>query len=106
MASTLPPTAASMVCILACIALSAAIFGYVGMISGIGLTELINYGMQASGAGEAAGQDDISMFRDPTVSLTIALISTGVLILAGVLAGYFPARKAVKITAIEAMRAE
>jgi len=83
-----------------------AIFGYVGMISGIGLTELINYGMQASGAGEAAGQDDISMFRDPTVSLTIALISTGVLILAGVLAGYFPARKAVKITAIEAMRAE
>ncbi|MDD4405124.1 MAG: ABC transporter permease [Parabacteroides sp.] len=83
-----------------------AIFGYIGMILGIGLTELINYGMQASGMGEAAGQDDISMFRDPTVSLTISLVSTGILILAGVLAGYFPAQKAVKITAIEAMRAE
>jgi len=46
------------------------------------------------------------MFRDPTVSLTISLVSTGILILAGVLAGYFPAQKAVKITAIEAMRAE
>ena len=30
----------------------------------------------------------------------------GALVLAGVLAGYFPARKAVKITAIEAMRDE
>jgi len=43
---------------------------------------------------------------NPTVDLTVALMSTLLIVGAGVLAGYFPARKAVKITAIEAMRNE
>lgn len=51
-------------------------------------------------------QDDMTVFRNPTVSLNIALAATGLLILSGVLAGYYPARKAVKVTAIEAMRTE
>jgi putative ABC transport system permease protein len=34
------------------------------------------------------------------------MAATGVLIVAGVLAGYFPARKAVNISAIEAIREE
>ncbi len=84
-----------------------AIFGYVGMVVGIGLTELINYGMEMAGANSAGSNpEDTTVFRNPTVSLGISLAATGVLILAGVLAGYFPARKATKITAIEAMRAE
>lgn len=83
-----------------------AIFGYIGMVLGIGVTEGINYAMQMMNMGNASSGDDMTVFRDPTVSLGIALAATGLLVLAGVLAGYFPARKAVKITAIEAMRDE
>lgn len=88
-----------------------AVFGYIGMVTGIGLTELINYIMemtQAGGGGGGSGNmgENTTVFRNPTVNLGIALAATGVLIVAGVLAGYFPARKATKVTAIEAMRAE
>lgn len=83
-----------------------AIFGYVGMIGGIGVTEGINYAMEMMNVGKASSQDDMSIFLNPTVDLGIALSATALLIIAGVLAGYFPARKAVKVTAIEAMRTE
>jgi putative ABC transport system permease protein len=87
-----------------------AAFGYVGMVSSIGLTEGIDYLMTMSGANSApAGGnpgENITLFRHPVVNLGIAVSSTVLLIVAGVLAGYFPARKAVKISAIEAMRAE
>ncbi|HCC50903.1 MAG TPA: multidrug ABC transporter substrate-binding protein [Porphyromonadaceae bacterium] len=87
-----------------------AAFGYIGMVSGIGLTEGIDYIMTLSGANDApAGGnpgEDMTLFRNPTVSLGIAISSTVLLIIAGVFAGYFPARKAVKISAIEAMRTE
>ena len=83
-----------------------AVFGYAGMVLGIGVTEGINHVMQMMNAGNSAADGDMTVFRDPTVSLGIALAATGLLVLAGVLAGYFPARKAVKITAIEAMRDE
>ena len=56
--------------------------------------------------GQASSNDDMSIFLNPTVSLSVALSATLLIIAAGVLAGYFPARKAVKITAIEAMRNE
>ena len=82
-----------------------AIFGYIGMVSGIGLTELINYLMEMASGGSGGGQET-TVFRNPTVDLGTALAATGVLIAAGVLAGYFPARKAVKISAVEAMRME
>jgi putative ABC transport system permease protein len=87
-----------------------AVFGYVGMISGIGLTEGIHYFMTLTHVSEvpAGGNPDenLTLFRNPTVSLGIALSATILLIVAGVFAGYFPARKATKISAIEAMRAE
>lgn len=82
-----------------------AVFGYIGMLGGIGLTELINSGMEAAGVGENPGQGG-TIFLNPTVNLSIALASTLLIVIAGVLAGYFPARKAVRISAIEAMRAE
>lgn len=81
-------------------------FGYIGMITGVGLTEAINAVMESNSMGQASSNDDMSIFLNPTVSLSVALSATLLIIAAGVLAGYFPARKAVKITAIEAMRNE
>jgi putative ABC transport system permease protein len=79
------------------------IFGYVGMMGGIGLTELVNYIMLQSAAGTPNGP---TVFKDPTVELSYVLISTAILIIAGVIAGYLPARRAVRIKPIEAMREE
>ncbi len=79
-----------------------SIFGYVGMVLGIGLSEAINLAMEA--ASEVSSGP--SVFKNPTVSISIALGATALMVIAGVIAGYFPARKAVKITAVEAMRAE
>ncbi|OIP83389.1 MAG: hypothetical protein AUK44_05335 [Porphyromonadaceae bacterium CG2_30_38_12] len=80
-----------------------SIFGYVGMMLGVGLTELVNYFLMQSAAGNP---DGMSVFKDPTVSLNYVLISTTILIVAGVIAGYLPARRAVRIKPIEAMREE
>lgn len=80
-----------------------SIFGYVGMMMGIGLTELVNFFMVKSAA---AAPDAPSIFKNPTVELSYVLISTGILILSGVIAGYMPARRAVRIKPIEAMREE
>jgi putative ABC transport system permease protein len=46
------------------------------------------------------------VFMNPTVNLTYVYISTLILIVSGILAGYMPARKAVKIKPLEAMRDE
>lgn len=83
-----------------------AVFGYLGMVLGIGLTEGIHSLMEMANAGKEMADGDMSVFRNPTVSLGIALSATALIVAAGILAGYFPARKAVRITAIEAMRNE
>ena len=83
-----------------------AVFGYLGMILGIGLTEGVNTLMEMANVGKEVARDDMSIFLNPTVNLSIALSATALIVVAGVLAGYFPARKAVQITAIEAMRNE
>ena len=79
------------------------VFGYIGMMMGVGLTELINFFLEQSAAGNP---DGMSVFKDPTVSLSYVIISTTILIIAGVIAGYMPARRAVRIKPIEAMREE
>lgn len=76
-------------------------FGYIGMVAGVGLTEVVNNLMKGSGSGE-----DMSVFKNPTVDISIVLAATCVLIIAGLLAGYFPAKKAVSIKPIEALRYE
>ena len=81
------------------------IFGYIGMMLGIGLTEFINYIMIKSAA-QSASDTGMTVFKNPTVELSIVLISTSILIIAGVIAGYMPARRAVRIKPIEAMREE
>jgi putative ABC transport system permease protein len=46
------------------------------------------------------------IFQNPTVEVGVALGAMCILIVSGVLAGYFPALKAVKISPVEAMREE
>ncbi len=79
-------------------------FGYVGMVAGIAATEYMNriVGAQTMDAGLFSA----TVFLDPTVDLGIALEATLTLVAAGTLAGFFPARKAVMIRPIEALRAD
>ena len=78
------------------------IFGYIGMIVGIAVTEYMNRiaGEQVVDIGVASA----TVFVNPTVDLHIAIQATLTLIIAGTLAGFFPARKAVMIRPIEALR--
>jgi len=79
------------------------IFGYIGMVIGIAVSEAVNYVMEMSGQG---GGQEMAIFKNPTVDLGIVIAATVVLVIAGVLAGYFPAKKAVSIKPIEALRYE
>jgi putative ABC transport system permease protein len=76
-----------------------SLFGYIGMFLGVGIGELANSIMQSPGMEEAS-----QMFQNPTIDVGIALGAMAVLIVSGLLAGYFPALKAVKISPVEAMR--
>lgn len=81
-------------------------FGYIGMMAGIGITEWAAVYFDAQAAAQATDEMNFTIFKDPTVSIGIAVQATVVLIIAGTLAGFFPARKAVQIKPIEALRAE
>ena len=77
-------------------------FGYIGMIAGIAVTEYMS-----QTAGEQVvdiGVTTATVFVNPTVDLHNAIQATLTLIVAGTLAGFFPARKAVMIRPIEALR--
>lgn len=70
-------------------------FGYIGVVLGMIVTQFI--------AAVTKGSDFLS---NPTVSLQIAMEVTVVLIVAGALAGLFPALKATKVKPVEALRDE
>lgn len=79
-------------------------FGYIGMMAGIAVTEYMNIvsGEQIVDIGVGSA----TVFVNPTVDLHIAIQATFALIIAGTLAGFFPARKAVMIRPIEALKAD
>ena len=83
-----------------------AVFGYLGMMIGIGISEAVNFMMEKGAASAAGDGPQMSIFKNPTVDLTYVFFATFVLIIAGVIAGYMPARRAVRIKPIEAMREE
>ncbi len=62
--------------------------------------------MSASAAKSVDAGPQMSVFKNPTVNVGYAIFATIILIISGVIAGYLPARKAVKIKPIEAMRQE
>lgn len=77
------------------------IFGYIGMICGIGVAELIGMAMEASGG--LSDGNGMSVFVNPTVDIGIVISATLVLIVSGVAAGFAPAWNSVKVKPIEAM---
>lgn len=69
--------------------------GYIGLVLGIALLEVISRNMPQS-----------DFFRNPEANFTIAVSATVLLVVAGVIAGFFPARKAAGIRPVEALKDE
>lgn len=73
--------------------------GYFGLAAGVGLLELINFALTSSGA-------NTDMFLHPGIDFSVAVLALTILILAGGLSGLIPARKAVSVKPIDALRFE
>ncbi|MCX6307158.1 MAG: ABC transporter permease [Bacteroidetes bacterium] len=69
--------------------------GYIGLVLGVGLLELVSKNMPPS-----------EFFRNPEADFSVAVMATILLILAGAIAGFFPAMKAAKVNPVEALRDE
>ncbi len=76
-----------------------SIAGYFGLVLGVVVTELVS-----NAIGDDPGAD--SMFLNPTIDLKVALTALVILVVSGALAGFIPARKAIKIKPIDALRSE
>ena len=74
------------------------IFGYIGMWLGMVMAEVSGGILEKVQEGK-----EISLNIVPSIDIRIVLMATALLIVCGVLAGFFPARNAVKIKPIEAM---
>lgn len=72
-----------------------SVSGYIGMVLGVGLVELVSSVMPPS-----------EFFINPEIDFQVAITATVILIVAGTLAGLIPARKAAAIRPIEALRDE
>ena len=71
------------------------LFGYIGIVAGMALT---------AGLGALIGNNEVIL--NPGVDLSIAVEVTIVLIIAGAMAGLFPAIKSTKVKPVEALRDE
>lgn len=72
-----------------------AVAGYLGLVVGVGLLELISSSLPA-----------VDYFANPEINMNVALIATALLIIAGALAGYVPARRAASVKPVVALRDE
>ncbi len=72
-----------------------SIAGYVGLVLGVLLLEGITKAMPAT-----------QYFRNPGIDFTVAILATLAIVLAGVVAGYIPARKAANIQPVVALHDE
>ena len=69
--------------------------GYAGLVGGVGVVELV-----------AARFPEAPFFREPSVSLNVAVSATLLIMAAGALAGFFPAYRAARVNPVVALRSE
>lgn len=74
------------------------IAGYIGLALGVGLLELLNMALENGG-------DEI-FFRRPEISFKMAVAALSVLVISGIFAGLIPAKRAISIKPIDAIREE
>ena len=73
--------------------------GYIGLVTGVAIIEGISYALERSGA-------ETQMFTNPEINFNMAMTSLLILVVSGVFAGMIPARRAVSIKPIDALRNE
>jgi len=76
-----------------------SISGYIGLVVGVGILETINYLLNEFNANSG-------MFSHPEVDFEKAVMALVILVVAGALAGFIPANRAVSIKPIDALRDE
>jgi len=72
-----------------------AVAGYIGLVLGVGLLELVSSSLPS-----------IDYFANPEININIALIATGLLVVAGAIAGYVPAQRAASVRPVIALKDE
>jgi putative ABC transport system permease protein len=80
-------------------------FGYIGMLLGIAANQYMDATLGHQTVDVGVGRA-ITTFLDPTVGLDVCVEATVLMIIAGTLAGFVPARRAANVQPIEALRAE
>ncbi len=76
-----------------------AIAGMTGIIAGVGLLGILNYGIESS------NNEDV-FFQNAQISFTVAVAALIILIVCGLFAGMLPSYRALKIKPIDALRSE
>ncbi|MCU0445001.1 MAG: ABC transporter permease [Microscillaceae bacterium] len=79
-----------------------ALSGYMGLLAGAGLLDLMAWGIRMI----EEGGGKLPFFSRPEIDLGVAVSATVVLVIAGALAGLVPALKAANVKPIEALRAD
>lgn len=83
------------------------ISGLIGLSAGVGLMALITQVMQSTGVGRREvmnGAFTLEIFVNPMITPGTAMGAVLVMVVGGLLAGYFPARRALRVSTVEAMR--
>ena len=73
--------------------------GYIGLLLSAGIVELIAFILRNA-------QIETVFFHNPEVNLKVATLALVILIVSGALAGLIPARRAISIKPIDALRSE
>lgn len=76
-----------------------SVAGVIGIVAGVWVLAWLNKIFTVQ-------EDHAEFIENPMIPFSIALLSLFIIIIGGLLAGYFPARRALKIKAIEALREE